>query len=102
MYGRPELDTLVLDDTGSVIDMKQRSFQAAWWLVRNFSDKGVISLWDGVGTVSCAAVFAGRDVVALEPDQVKVSHASARISHLLRREKLVKDFIQGDKTAGEM
>jgi hypothetical protein len=94
------LDTFVLDDKSNVLDPQQRSFQAMWWIIRNFSETGVISLWDGVGTVSTAAIFAGRDVVALEPNKVRYSHACARMSQLVRREDLIMQHAAGDKSAG--
>lgn len=100
-YGRSELDALVVDTKGKAVDKNQRSFEAMWWLVRMFSTQGVVSLWDGVGTVSTAAILAGRDVIALEPSHDKYTAATARMSNLIRREKLVADHFGGDTQAGE-
>jgi hypothetical protein len=86
-YGRPELDGV--QQTAQPVETV--TLEMFWWVVRNFSRKGVVVLWDGVGTATVAALLCGRHAISIEPDRKLWALAGARIDLLRRNNDQLSD-----------
>jgi hypothetical protein len=97
--GRQELDTAVFND-GAIVDDRQVSFEAMWWIIRRFCNAGVVSLWDSVGTTTVTALWAGRHAIGIEPRSLHHRMACSRIATFKKHSALVVAYNNGDTEAG--
>lgn len=72
--GRPELDQWVMKNSTEKLNSTQKSVDELAYIIRHISPPGapVLSFFEGTGTVSIACLMEGRDVTAVERDEVKV------------------------------
>lgn len=104
-YVRPELDT-VAKHGDRVVNPTQKTFEEGRWLVRHFCapKQGVMSLCDGSGTMSIAALREGRDVIAVDYNQTQLLTSYDRVMRMHKKDveimKLHADSNSQQRSAG--
>lgn len=80
--------------SGKVVNATQKSVDEARWIIRHFTEERatVVSLFDGTGTFSLAAVLENRDAISVDIDVVQLNRAKARVAELQELEAIRSKF----------
>lgn len=93
-YGIPAIDAQVKVN-GLLLNPSQKPVELMRWLVRHFSKVGdrVLSLFDGTGTTTVAALMEGRHCVGLDYCTEMHQQASFRVQTFLKTEKVLAESL---------